>query len=482
MRRIVVGVRVAYALVLPLLLASVACSGGTKAGTRRSVHTALLTFANRDTGEQDVAEYVDAVNRLSDGSIRLRIQTEWRSADGDAGDARTVADVRAGRVDLAKVPVQAYERLGVVDFDALEAPLLVDGFSLEQTVLAGPQGDQMLQGVRSLGVEGLALLPGGLRRPFGLARPLRGPSDYRGRTIAVDPSRVSKLTVSVLGGTPRAYRRQELTPWLVDGTDLDVHTLEDESFSIPGSWLTANVVLWPEAFTVIGNPAMLASLSAKQREVLHEAGRVALPGGIERLEAEERRADVACGSEGLRVVVASPRELAALRRAVRPVYDRLEQQAPTRTLIRRIDAVKRGLAPEARVLCSVSAGHSAPEPVIHASRETLLDGTWTMTASVGRIAALMRTTPTEAAVDAGRYRMVLRRGRLSMRFFDPKGGGWSTRGSFRIIRGDTVEFRDPDGVARYRWMLYRDVLELRIAPGTTAAPNPTFAPWHRVGH
>lgn len=477
--------RIAYALVLPFVLASVACGGGTKAGTSRSTHTALLTIANRDTGKQDLAEYLDAVNRLSDGSIRLQLETNWREADGDAGDARTVADVRAGRVDLAKVPVRAYERLGIVEFDALRAPLLVDALGPEQAVLASPLRDEMLRGVRSLGVEGLALLPGDLRRPFGLARPLRGPADYRGRTIAVGPSRVSELTISALGATPRAFRLQDLTPWVVDGAELDVHTLEDESFSIPGSWLTANVVLWPEAFTVIGNPATLASLSPKQREILREAGRAALPGATQRLEADERRADVACGSEGLRVVAASPRELAALRRAVRPVYDRLERHEKTRVLIRRIDAMKRGLAPEGRVLCSARAAHSARPPAFHAGPETPLDGTWTMTASVGRVVEVMRSTPTEAAVDAGRYRMVLRRGGLSMAFFGPQGGGWRVHGSFRV-RGDIVEFRTPDGIDRYRWMVYRDVLELRFPPGTGAAapnptaPNPTFAPWHLV--
>jgi hypothetical protein len=104
-----------------------------------------------------------------------------------------------------------------------------------------------------------------------------------------------------------------------------------------------------------------------------------------------------------------------------------------------------------------------------------------MTASVGRVVEVTRTTPTEAAVDAGRYRMVLRRGGLSMAFFGAQGPGWRARGSFRV-RGDTVEFRTPDGVDRYRWTLYRDVLELRFLPGTgAAAPNPTFAPWHLVG-
>lgn len=96
----------------------------------------------------------------------------------------------------------------------------------------------------------------------------------------------------------------------------------------------------------------------------------------------------------------------------------------------------------------------------------MLDGIWEMTASRARA----------GEVDAGRYRMILRRGRLVT--VSP----WRSTGTFRI-RGDTVIFRSADGeFGVYRWNLYREMLTLAYVPGKEeGAPNPTFAPWHRVG-
>ncbi len=96
---------------------------------------------------------------------------------------------------------------------------------------------------------------------------------------------------------------------------------------------------------------------------------------------------------------------------------------------------------------------------------TPIDGIWEMTAS--RAVA--------GDVDAGRYRMILRRGRmLAIR-------PWPDTGTFSV-RGDTVFFRSADGVGVYRWNVFRDTLTLRYIPGRKiGAPNPTFAPWHRVG-
>jgi hypothetical protein len=85
-------------------------------------------------------------------------------------------------------------------------------------------------------------------------------------------------------------------------------------------------------------------------------------------------------------------------------------------------------------------------------------------------------------MDAGRYRMVLRRGRVSTSFTSSTAGanGWRARGVFSV-RGQKIFFRFEDGEsAVYRWNVYRDTLTLRIVPGVAEAPNITFAPWHRV--
>jgi hypothetical protein len=76
---------------------------------------------------------------------------------------------------------------------------------------------------------------------------------------------------------------------------------------------------------------------------------------------------------------------------------------------------------------------------------------------------------------------VLERGRLSASILYSEASSHN-KGVF-AVRGDTVEFRFPDGEdGIYRWNIYRGTLTLDYVPGNRkGAPNPTFAPWHRVG-
>ena len=125
--------------------------------------------------------------------------------------------------------------------------------------------------------------------------------------------------------------------------------------------------------------------------------------------------------------------------------------------------MKRDTPPDPRLRC-VRATQPDEMP-------TLVDGTWQMTASRARA----------GVVDAGDYRMVLRRGRVSTSFTRPGTSGWRGSGSFRI-RGQRIFFQYGDGSsAAYTWNVFRDTLTLRMVPGVAEAPNPTFAPWHRVG-
>jgi TRAP-type transport system periplasmic protein len=440
-----------------LAFAVVGCASGTKAGGVGQ-HTIVLTIANHESDDRDLAEYMAAVSRLSEGAIKLDLRADWRAPDSDF-DRGTIVDVRAGKADLAKIAVGSLDGLGVDDFQAVMAPFLIDGLALEQKVLASELPDEMLPGLQRLGVEGLAMLPGEPRRPFGLTRRLLGPLDYRDAVIGIRPSRLAAATFREFGATARTYLTGELPPWTFDGAELDLVTLEGNRYDISGSSLTANVAFWPKAFVVVANDGLLAKLTSRQREILREAGRAALGPAIARLRNEDRvEAGILCRRHHAMFVVATPGQIAALRAAVSPIYDRVERDGRTTSFIHEIEAMKRRSFAERATPCS------APTPPRRA--ETLLDGVWEMTAR--RAVA--------GPIDAGHYRMVLRRGRLiAVR-------PWKSTGTF-TVRGDTVVFRNSDGeYGVYRWNLFRDTLTLRYVPGREeGAPNPTFAPWHRVG-
>ena len=450
--------RLAWLVLLVVALAAVGCSGGTKAGGRALEHTIVLTIANHETGDRDLAEYSAAVNRLSDGSIRLDRREGWRGPEVDY-DRGTVADVRAGKVDLAKIAVRSFDTLGVSSFEALTAPFLVDSVGLEQEVLASPLADEMLAGVSRLGVVGVAMLPGEPRRPFGQRRRFLALSDYRGALFGIRPSLVSSATLRALGATPRGYVSEDL-PYSFAGAELDLATIEGSGYDTSVTSVTENVVFWPRAFVVVANRAVFTRLTAGQREILRKAGREALAPAIARLRTEDlAEAGILCRRDQLTFVKATRGQLASLRAAVRPVYASLERNGKTRSLIREIAAMKRRSPPARPLNCG--------RPLPREGAATPLDGTWEMTAGRAH------------GIDAGRYRLVLKRGKYRFLHLSPP--RWGGPGVFSL-RGNTVVLRAADGEENvYRWNVYRDTLTLEYTPEKIGAPNATFAPWHRVG-
>src|SRR5438093_12675887 len=151
--------RLAWLVAPALACVAVGCSGGTKAGGRPLTHPIVLSVANHEMQGRDLAEYIAAVDRLSGGSIHLEHREGWRGPQVDY-DRATVADVRAGSIDLAKIAVRSLDTVGVIDFQALVAPFLVDSLALERTVLASPLAVEMLAGRAPAGVVAAAVPPG----------------------------------------------------------------------------------------------------------------------------------------------------------------------------------------------------------------------------------------------------------------------------------------------------------------------------------
>jgi TRAP-type C4-dicarboxylate transport system substrate-binding protein len=450
-------VRLVWPLIPALAILAVGCSGGTKAGGKGRSHTAVLTIANHDGEGRDLGEYVAAVGRLSAGSVRLRIRNDWRAHEVDY-DRGTVADLRAGKVDLAKISVRSFDTLGDGDFRALTAPFLVDSLGLEQETLESSLPDEMLAGVKALGVVGVAMLPGDPRRPFGQRRQFLSPSDYRGASFGTLPSRVSAATLRALGAQPRRYPAGDL-PYSLDGAELDLRTIEEAGYDTKVTSLTTNVVFWPRAFVIVVNKKVFESLTPEQREALRRAGSEALAPAVSRLRTKDLdEAGILCRRGQSTFVKATPAQLAGLRAAVRPVYAALERDPKARSLLSAIESMKRRSPPAPPVQCGRS---TSPSRAV-----TPLEGTWEMTASPAH------------GIDSGRYLLVLNHGRWLFRHLTPP--KWGGPGAF-VVRGDKLEVRFSDGGdAVYRWNVYRGKLTLQYTAEKVGPPDPTFAPWYRV--
>jgi TRAP-type C4-dicarboxylate transport system substrate-binding protein len=330
--------------VAPVALLAAACGGSglDKAGATRPAKPVVLTLATHD----DATEYgtfAAAVDRLSGGSLRIRIAGNWRATgtrseiDFERG---IVDDVRSGKGQLGIVGVRVWDTLGVMSFQALVAPFLIDSLSLERRALETPFARRALAGLRKMGVVGIALLPGSLRRPLGLTRALVRPQDYQGERIAIRLGNVARATFHALRATAAGSMPSAGDLSGFDGIEVDPLTITENSYDAGAHALTGNVVYWPRALTIVMNRKAFDGLTGTQRQILAAAGRQALMPELARIRHDQGLGLAALCAGTLPIVAASPSERAALRRTVQPVYDQIERNPFTRQWIAQITRLR----------------------------------------------------------------------------------------------------------------------------------------------
>jgi TRAP-type C4-dicarboxylate transport system substrate-binding protein len=192
-----------------LVVCATACSGShaDKAGRARAGAPVVLTLAAQsDLYAQGT--FASAVERLSGGSVRIRIVPDRQKPQADY-ERGIVRDVRSGKTDLGIVGARVWDTIGVRSFQPLLAPLLVDSLSLERRALESPLATRALDDVERAGVIGVAVLPGTLRRPLeqtalsdvcrrgNLRFVTASPEDLAALRRAVSQGRVYELSWSV---------------------------------------------------------------------------------------------------------------------------------------------------------------------------------------------------------------------------------------------------------------------------------------------
>jgi TRAP-type transport system periplasmic protein len=436
----------------------------------------VLTLADHENGTLDVQNWIDEVERRSGGSIRVEFHGNWRAKDPDY-DRRTIADVRAGRIDVAKVAARAWDEVGVASFRALVAPMLIDSYALEQRVLTSDLPARMLNGVGKQNLVGLAVLPGFMRRPLGIHRVMRSPRDFAGARIGIRPGGVASQTFASLGGTAVSYDPGDPAAVArLDGAELDADVIAGNGYDRGSRALTANVDLWPRAVTLVINERSFDALSKRQKQALTGAAGAAVAPTLKAFAGLDAQTTQVLCRRGLRLVSASGSDVSALRAAVQPVYAALARDPETRKAIAEIQNMKSGLGPAG----AASVSMCGAKTVAGAGESSPIDGTYHSTVTR---AQLLSNPKIEAGEDNpsnyGHFTLIIRGDRFEWRGSAdriPEGGTATVRAD-RLTLRPTSPANSVGQTFVYRWSRYRGVLSL-----TKVTPGPTFLvvhPWRQ---
>jgi TRAP-type C4-dicarboxylate transport system substrate-binding protein len=305
------------------------------------VQLTLLNENDTLSGEPAVQRFVDRVNELSRGALTINVDN---LNDGSASpEVGIVREVQSGKAQLAWVGTRVWDLFGVRSFAALSAPMLVDSYPLQAAVLRSDLPQKMLAGLDGHGLVGLAVLGDNIRYPAA-ARPIRGPEDFRDLRIRSYSSATQMAAMRALGAHPfpvgwplvqSAFQSGKLS-----ALEIDLNTYQANGYSAFAPYVTLNVPLWPRTTVIFANSAALAGLSAEQRAWIDQAAAEASKYALTTFGEDKLIVPAECRN-GMKGVLASADQLAALRKAFAPVYASLRRDPATAAAIDEIEALKK---------------------------------------------------------------------------------------------------------------------------------------------
>jgi TRAP-type C4-dicarboxylate transport system substrate-binding protein len=214
--------------------------------------------------------FVNEVSTASGGTIALETLPNYQG-----GDVPLLQDVRSGAVDMGSISSAVWGTQGVTAFDALQALGLITRYDLERQVIAGPIGEEMLKATDAVGLKGLAIHEGGLRKPLGAKKQLASAADWKGLKIRTPESAVLETGIRALGADPTAIPFPDtyaaLRDGTVDGMEANLGLVQTVKYYEVADFYTLNVNLWPFPTVLVMNQAKFDALSADQQKIITDA-------------------------------------------------------------------------------------------------------------------------------------------------------------------------------------------------------------------
>lgn len=343
-----------------LILAGCEVAEVTKAGAEAAPITLRMGTdegPGRPAADQ-VEQFAREVAARSGG--RLRIEPVWHAA-GDTGDddwdQKVARLVVSGELDLGNIPARAWDTEGVTSLRALNAPMLVTSDDQVAQVISSDLAATMLAGLGSVGVEGLALLPEGLRRVFWFDEPEPTVATFQGAFLRVPASATTYATFEGLGARPDDATASSAD---VDGAESSFLLVRTVGRG-PTSTTVGNLALWPKVNSLVANQGVLRGLAEDLQAVLRDSAAATRAWAVQAQPTDAQLATSFCGGGG-RVVLVDDAEVAAFRRATAPVIDQLRQDATTAGVMDAIEDLEPTSSAGSSAVAACEAGGEAPSP------------------------------------------------------------------------------------------------------------------------
>ncbi len=228
----------------------------------------------------------------------------------------------------------------------------------------------MLTGTEAVGLKGLAIHEGGMRKPLGAKKPLTSPDAFKGLTIRTPESAVLEAGIRALGADATSIPVGEIYSALrdgtVDGMEANLGLVQTFKLYEVAKYVTMNVNFWPFPTVLVMNQSAFDGLSADQQKIITEAASGIPAFSIDILTAPSELPQTLC-DEGVRFALANEAQQAQFAKASEAAITRCPRTRRPRALSTRSSRCARAWAIRPHRLPCRRAARSADRCAPHRS-------------------------------------------------------------------------------------------------------------------
>lgn len=242
-------------------------------------------------------------------------------------DKEELEALQLGAVEMLAPSLAKFGQLGFRDFEVFDLPYIFPNRQSLRAVTQGPIGKKLLSQLEERGIKGLAYWDNGFK-VMSANSPIHHPSDLKGKRMRVQPSKVIELQMSALGAEsvplPYSDAYRALKTGLVDGTENPPSNLYSEKMHEVQKYIAVTNHGYL-GYAVIVNKRFWDTLPNDIRNILEKCLQEATLENNEQTDRLNEQALIATQkSPTTNVVHLSEAELLEWRKALEPVYDKMQ--------------------------------------------------------------------------------------------------------------------------------------------------------------
>jgi len=327
------------ALGVGLLLAGCGSSSSTK--------TLTLGYVTGPTHPYGLAlaQFAAQVDASSGGKLKIKLLPTY----GGGNDLTLLNDLKGNTVNMGSVSASIWDTEGVTSFQALQMPFLITNYTLEKKVLDSPIQGQMLAGTQTLGLHGLAIHEGGLRKPVSTGACVTTLAGFSGKKMRVAPGTLLVDGISALGAVPTPLALSDVYLALktgeVTGMEANYGLIYTNKYYEVAKCVTGNVNLWPFPTVLSINNTTWKGLSSQEQGWINSAAAKLGDESIAIVADPASPLVKELCATGFKIGKASASALTDMRNAENGVYTKYTGTQPTGNFVTQIEAMKATVTP-----------------------------------------------------------------------------------------------------------------------------------------